>query len=106
MLVAPAFLTPAAQAEFIKSTEWTHRSATLQGGNGFVSCCIVMGTRSLPPVFQLHLVHWNAVKYPNYKEAVMGENGLAVIGVFLKVISRWGAALLVEKWSAASGLFF
>ncbi|XP_004459964.2 carbonic anhydrase 5A, mitochondrial isoform X2 [Dasypus novemcinctus] len=33
---------------------------------------------------ELHLVHWNSVKYPNYQEAVMGENGLAVIGVFLK----------------------
>ncbi|XP_045674902.1 carbonic anhydrase 5A, mitochondrial isoform X3 [Phyllostomus hastatus] len=34
---------------------------------------------------ELHLVHWNSVKYRNYKEAVMGENGLAVIGVFLKL---------------------
>ncbi|XP_063469113.1 carbonic anhydrase 5A, mitochondrial isoform X6 [Symphalangus syndactylus] len=34
---------------------------------------------------QLHLVHWNSVKYQNYKEAVLGENGLAVIGVFLKL---------------------
>ncbi|XP_054309297.1 carbonic anhydrase 5A, mitochondrial isoform X2 [Pongo pygmaeus] len=33
---------------------------------------------------ELHLVHWNSVKYQNYKEAVVGENGLAVIGVFLK----------------------
>lgn len=42
-------------------------------------------------MFQLHLVHWNAVKYQHYKDAVMGENGLAVIGVFLKVTSRWGS---------------
>ncbi|XP_063469116.1 carbonic anhydrase 5A, mitochondrial isoform X11 [Symphalangus syndactylus] len=34
---------------------------------------------------ELHLVHWNSVKYQNYKEAVLGENGLAVIGVFLKL---------------------
>uniref|UniRef100_A0A2R9AD52 Carbonic anhydrase n=1 Tax=Pan paniscus TaxID=9597 RepID=A0A2R9AD52_PANPA len=34
---------------------------------------------------ELHLVHWNSVKYQNYKEAVVGENGLAVIGVFLKL---------------------
>ncbi|XP_048210942.1 carbonic anhydrase 5A, mitochondrial [Perognathus longimembris pacificus] len=34
---------------------------------------------------ELHLVHWNSVKYANYKEAVLGENGLAVIGVFLKL---------------------
>uniref|UniRef100_A0A2K6V7R4 Carbonic anhydrase n=1 Tax=Saimiri boliviensis boliviensis TaxID=39432 RepID=A0A2K6V7R4_SAIBB len=42
---------------------------------------------------ELHLVHWNSVKYQNYKEAVMGENGLAVIGVFLKVIACWGCRL-------------
>uniref|UniRef100_A0A7N9DFN1 Carbonic anhydrase n=1 Tax=Macaca fascicularis TaxID=9541 RepID=A0A7N9DFN1_MACFA len=34
---------------------------------------------------ELHLVHWNSVKYQNYQEAVVGENGLAVIGVFLKL---------------------
>ncbi|KAB0404681.1 hypothetical protein E2I00_019639, partial [Balaenoptera physalus] len=34
---------------------------------------------------ELHLVHWNAVKYQNYTEAVMGEDGLAVVGVFLKL---------------------
>ncbi|XP_008067458.1 carbonic anhydrase 5A, mitochondrial [Carlito syrichta] len=34
---------------------------------------------------ELHLVHWNSVKYQSYKDAVMGENGLAVIGVFLKL---------------------
>lgn len=38
-------------------------------------------------LFQLHLVHWNAVEYPSFEEAVMEGNGLAVIGVFLKVIS-------------------
>lgn len=36
-------------------------------------------------VFQLHLVHWNAVKFENFEDAVLEENGLAVIGVFLKV---------------------
>ncbi|XP_011925672.1 PREDICTED: carbonic anhydrase 5A, mitochondrial isoform X1 [Cercocebus atys] len=40
---------------------------------------------TMSPRHQLHLVHWNSVKYQNYKEAVMGENGLAVIGVFLKL---------------------
>lgn len=43
------------------------------------------GVPPCPPVLQLHLVHWNAVKYQNYREAAMGEHGLAVIGVFLKV---------------------
>ncbi|XP_043291719.1 carbonic anhydrase 5A, mitochondrial isoform X4 [Cervus elaphus] len=33
---------------------------------------------------ELHLVHWNAVKYQNYTDAVMGVDGLAVVGVFLK----------------------
>ncbi|XP_048079612.1 carbonic anhydrase 5A, mitochondrial isoform X1 [Ursus arctos] len=33
----------------------------------------------------LHLVHWNSVKYRSYKEALTGENGVAVIGVFLKL---------------------
>uniref|UniRef100_A0A8C5YBP4 Carbonic anhydrase n=1 Tax=Microcebus murinus TaxID=30608 RepID=A0A8C5YBP4_MICMU len=34
---------------------------------------------------ELHLVHWNSVKYQSYQDAVTGENGLAVIGVFLKL---------------------
>uniref|UniRef100_A0A8V0Y1L3 Carbonic anhydrase n=1 Tax=Gallus gallus TaxID=9031 RepID=A0A8V0Y1L3_CHICK len=33
---------------------------------------------------ELHLVHWNAVVYPTFEEAVMEGDGLAVIGVFLK----------------------
>ncbi|KAK1347041.1 hypothetical protein QTO34_000903 [Cnephaeus nilssonii] len=33
---------------------------------------------------ELHLVHWNAVKFENFEDAVLEENGLAVIGVFLK----------------------
>nr|XP_020761504.1 carbonic anhydrase 5A, mitochondrial isoform X2 [Odocoileus virginianus texanus] len=33
---------------------------------------------------ELHLVHWNTVKYQNYTDAVMGADGLAVVGVFLK----------------------
>ncbi|XP_058252676.1 carbonic anhydrase 5A, mitochondrial isoform X3 [Hemibagrus wyckioides] len=40
--------------------------------------------RNLYPA-ELHLVHWNADKYALFEEAVMEENGLAVIGVFLKV---------------------
>ncbi|XP_045149650.1 carbonic anhydrase 5A, mitochondrial isoform X2 [Echinops telfairi] len=34
---------------------------------------------------ELHLVHWNSGKYPSYEAAVLGEKGLAVIGVFLKL---------------------
>ncbi|XP_045438245.1 carbonic anhydrase 5B, mitochondrial isoform X2 [Pipistrellus kuhlii] len=34
---------------------------------------------------ELHLVHWNSVKFENFEDAVLEENGLAVIGVFLKL---------------------
>ncbi|CAI5782340.1 carbonic anhydrase 5A, mitochondrial isoform X1 [Podarcis lilfordi] len=34
---------------------------------------------------ELHLVHWNSCKYESFEEALMEENGLAVIGVFLKL---------------------
>uniref|UniRef100_A0A8D2HWJ3 Carbonic anhydrase n=1 Tax=Urocitellus parryii TaxID=9999 RepID=A0A8D2HWJ3_UROPR len=34
---------------------------------------------------ELHLVHWNAEKFPAYEEAVLGEKGLAVLAVFLQV---------------------
>ncbi|KAG9272041.1 carbonic anhydrase 5B, mitochondrial [Astyanax mexicanus] len=37
---------------------------------------------------ELHLVHWNADRYSLFEEAVMEDNGLAVIGVFLKVGKR------------------
>ncbi|XP_070307521.1 carbonic anhydrase 5A, mitochondrial isoform X5 [Odocoileus virginianus] len=37
---------------------------------------------------ELHLVHWNTVKYQNYTDAVMGADGLAVVGVFLKLGAR------------------
>ncbi|XP_021112249.1 carbonic anhydrase 5A, mitochondrial isoform X2 [Heterocephalus glaber] len=34
---------------------------------------------------ELHLVHWNPSRYPSYREAVLGEKGLAVIAVFLQL---------------------
>ncbi|MEE6500444.1 hypothetical protein FKM82_003783 [Ascaphus truei] len=34
---------------------------------------------------ELHLVHWNSCKYKSFEEAIMEDNGLAVIGVFLKL---------------------
>ncbi|KAJ7997814.1 hypothetical protein DPEC_G00216030 [Dallia pectoralis] len=37
---------------------------------------------------ELHLVHWNSNKYKLFEEAVLEENGLAVIGVFLKIGKR------------------
>ncbi|XP_076878394.1 carbonic anhydrase 5A, mitochondrial isoform X1 [Brachyhypopomus gauderio] len=37
---------------------------------------------------ELHLVHWNSDKYSLFEEAVVEDNGLAVIGVFMKVGKR------------------
>ncbi|XP_078400561.1 carbonic anhydrase 5A, mitochondrial isoform X3 [Cetorhinus maximus] len=37
---------------------------------------------------ELHLVHWNPVKCKNSDEAILSENGLAVVGVFLKLGKR------------------
>ncbi|KAG8570535.1 hypothetical protein GDO81_011304 [Engystomops pustulosus] len=34
---------------------------------------------------ELHIVHWNAQKYPSFDEAVKHPDGLAVIGVLLKI---------------------
>lgn len=34
---------------------------------------------------ELHLVHWNQTKYPTFDEAAKHHDGLAVLGVFLKV---------------------
>ncbi|XP_015223702.1 carbonic anhydrase 5A, mitochondrial isoform X2 [Lepisosteus oculatus] len=37
---------------------------------------------------ELHLVHWNADKYSLFEEAVMEDDGLAVVAVFLKIGKR------------------
>lgn len=34
---------------------------------------------------ELHLVHWNKTKYSSISEAASHPDGLAVLGVFLKV---------------------
>lgn len=34
---------------------------------------------------ELHLVHWNTTKYKSFNEAASQPDGLAVLGVFLKV---------------------
>lgn len=36
-------------------------------------------------MLQLHLVHWNTSKYNTFAEAAKASDGLAVLGVFLKV---------------------
>ncbi|KYN38303.1 Carbonic anhydrase 2, partial [Trachymyrmex septentrionalis] len=37
---------------------------------------------------ELHLVHWNTSKYKTFAEAAKASDGLAVLGVFLKVPAR------------------
>lgn len=49
-------------------------------------------------LFQLHLVHWNAVKFENFEDAALEENGLAVIGVFLKVKKSYHFTCCVVLW--------
>ncbi|XP_069587656.1 carbonic anhydrase 13-like isoform X1 [Ranitomeya imitator] len=34
---------------------------------------------------EMHIVHWNAQKYPSFDEAVKHPDGLAVLGVLLKI---------------------
>ncbi|KAM4705400.1 carbonic anhydrase 1-like [Rhinophrynus dorsalis] len=34
---------------------------------------------------ELHIVHWNSQRYPNFADAVQHPDGLAVLGVFLKI---------------------
>lgn len=34
---------------------------------------------------ELHIVHWNSSKYKSFQEAAGHPDGLAVLGVFLKV---------------------
>ncbi|KAM9308407.1 carbonic anhydrase 13-like [Gastrophryne carolinensis] len=34
---------------------------------------------------ELHIVHWNSQKYPSFEEAVKHADGVAVIGVLLKI---------------------
>ncbi|KAJ6657201.1 hypothetical protein lerEdw1_002790 [Lerista edwardsae] len=50
---------------------------------------------------ELHLVHWNCCKYASFEEALMEDNGLAVIGVFLKLgANHSGLQKLVEALPA------
>lgn len=37
---------------------------------------------------ELHLVHWNTTKYTSFDEAAKHHDGLAVLGVFLKVSTK------------------
>ena len=42
----------------------------------------------IPSFFQLHFVHWNRSKYVSPNEAAARPDGLAIIGVFVKVIEQ------------------
>ena len=39
-------------------------------------------------ILQLHLVHWNKSKYRSFAEAADKDDGLAVLGFFIKVNKR------------------
>lgn len=45
---------------------------------------------------QLHLVHWNAVKYRTFGEAAEEPDGLAVLGIFLEV--KTFVLLVCHSW--------
>lgn len=49
---------------------------------------------------QLHLVHWNAVKYRTFGEAAEAPDGLAVLGIFLEVrtFDSTGSAACDAAW--------
>lgn len=47
---------------------------------------------------ELHLVHWNHTKYPTFEEAAKHPDGLAVLGVFLKVNS-WLIFVVLQLFS-------
>jgi len=34
---------------------------------------------------QLHLVHWNATRFPSFNEAVKSDGGVCVLTVFIEV---------------------
>ncbi|XP_040838083.1 carbonic anhydrase 5A, mitochondrial [Ochotona curzoniae] len=46
----------------------------------------VVAGRAYPA--ELHLVHWNPARYRSYEAAVRGEQGLAVLAVFLQLGAR------------------
>ena len=45
---------------------------------------------------QLHLVHWDTENFKSFGEAAGVRGGLAVLGMFLKVISRDISLLLLS----------
>jgi len=40
---------------------------------------------SVPLCTQVHLIHWNEDLYDNYEEAAKREDGIVILGVFVKV---------------------
>lgn len=53
---------------------------------------------------ELHLVHWNSTKYPSFDEAAKHHDGLAVLGVFLKVVFELN--LFVDRKDFVNFYFF
>ena len=49
-------------------------------------------------LFQAHLVHYNTDLYDSFGDAAKAENGLCVLGVFLKVSQTHGLELYRHSW--------
>ncbi len=67
-------------------------ASEVRGQNRDSYCILYLFTLSLLQCFgltsaslQLHLVHWNAIKYKSFGEAAAAPDGLAVLGIFLEV---------------------
>lgn len=63
---------------------YVHKCSKEKVRDAMIKC--VCNCINFPAHLQLHLVHWNADKYALFEEAVVEENGLAVMGVFMKVL--------------------
>uniref|UniRef100_A0A8C6YLE6 Carbonic anhydrase 5B n=1 Tax=Naja naja TaxID=35670 RepID=A0A8C6YLE6_NAJNA len=62
-----------------------------------------------PPIIKMrHCIHWNCCKFGSFEEALMDENGLAVIGVFLKVGRMFDPSCLLpscpDYWTYSGSL--
>uniref|UniRef100_A0AAQ4QVS2 Alpha-carbonic anhydrase domain-containing protein n=1 Tax=Gasterosteus aculeatus aculeatus TaxID=481459 RepID=A0AAQ4QVS2_GASAC len=94
-------LFPAEKRTYEKLWHHSHAEGDLpdRPDERYMPACIVLG--EIMTSVQLHLVHWNADRYSLFEEAVMEDNGLAVIGVFLKVGKRHeGVQKLVDALPA------
>lgn len=75
--------------------------------NKYIHNCTLLGSEhtvdGVSYSGELHLVHWNQTKYPTFSEAAKHPDGLAVLGVFLKVVlnmSKWFKKCIVLSYSS------